>query len=115
MVKAICIDERNRPHEIPKSKWVKKLEVYTVIYAAWVMPQKELAFHLAEIDLDESCDPYTYFLASRFGFTDEELDKLIKLIQDCDDTAFSVDELLKSTELIKSDGARHTIKENQGA
>jgi hypothetical protein len=97
-VEAICINDSNRPKEIPLSKWVKKGEPYTVIFTVVVLPQKQLAFHLAEIELDESCHPYTYFLASRFGFLPHDLLKLIELIKDCNDTDFNMDELLQQTE-----------------
>lgn len=99
MVETICINDKNRPKEIPANKWVKEGEPYTVIFTVTVLPQKQLAFHLAEIDLDESCAPYTYFLANRFAFTQENLLALIELIKNCNDTDFSMDELLKQTEL----------------
>lgn len=99
MVECICINDSNKPRAIPKNKWVVKGQPYTVIYTVTVLPQKQLAFHLAEIDLDESCAPYTYFLANRFAFTQENLLKLMELIKDCSETSFSMDELLKQTEL----------------
>jgi hypothetical protein len=98
-IECVCINDDNKPKEIPVNKWVKKGKPYTVIYTVTVLPQKQLAFHLEEIDLDESCHPYTYFLAHRFAFTEENLLKLIELIKDCSDTDFSIDELLKQTEL----------------
>lgn len=98
-IECICINDKNRPKEIPVNKWIKKDEKYTVIYTVTVLPQKQLAFHLAEIDLDETCHPYTYFLASRFAFTEENLLKLIELIKDCSDTDFSLTELLEQTQL----------------
>lgn len=81
------------------NKWVKKEQPYTVIYTVTVLPQKQLAFHLAEIELDESCKPFEYFLANRFAFTEENLLKLIELIKDCNDIDFSMDELLKQTQV----------------
>jgi len=97
-VDCICINDSNRPKEIPLSKWVKKGEPYTIIFTVVVLPQKQLAFHLAEIELTDAELPYEYFLASRFGFTQENLFKLIELIKDCNDTDFSMDELLQQTE-----------------
>jgi len=100
MIETICINDKNKPKEIPSNKWLKEGQTYNVIYTVTVLPQKELAFHLAEIDLDESCDPYSYFLASRFAFTQENLLKLMELIKDCSETAFSMEELLEQTELV---------------
>jgi hypothetical protein len=99
MIECICIDDSARPTAIPENKWVKKDEKYHVIYTVTVLPQKQLAFHLAEIDLDESCTPFTYFLARRFAFTLDNLKLLMELIKDCSDTDFSMDELIKETQL----------------
>ena len=68
MVECICINNKQKPQEIPFKKWLKEGEKYHVIYTLTVLPQRQLAFHLAEIDLDETCAPYTYFLAHRFAF-----------------------------------------------
>jgi len=98
MVECVCINDKDRPKEIPPHKWVKKGQMYTVIYTVTVLPQKQLAFHLAEIELDDSCLPYEYFLASRFAFNLEDLEKLMQLIKDCSGIEFSVEELKKQTE-----------------
>ena len=102
MIPCICINDKNRPKEIPPSKWVKEGNEYHVIYTVTVLPQKQLAFHLAEISLDECCIPYEYFLAHRFAFTEENLKLLFELIKDCSDTDFSMDELLEQTTLEES-------------
>ena len=100
MIECICINDRQKPKEIPQNKWVKEGETYNVIYTVTVLPQKQLAFHLAEIELDESCAPYEYFLANRFAFTQENLLLLMELIKDCSETAFSMEELIEQTELV---------------
>jgi hypothetical protein len=99
MIECTCINDKNRPKEIPPNKWIKKGNKYTVIYTLTVLPQRQLAFHLQEIELDESNMPYEYFLANRFAFAAEDLDALMELIRDCSDTDFSMEELLKQTEL----------------
>lgn len=99
MIPCICIDDSRKPRAIPKDKWLVKDQEYHVIYTVTVLPQKQLAFHLAEIDLDESCKPYEYFLASRFAFTQENLLLLMELIKDCSETDFSIEELMEQTEV----------------
>lgn len=99
MISCICINDKNRPKEIPPSKWIKQDEEYHVIYTVTVLPQKQLAFHLAEISLDECCVPFEYFLANRFAFTEENLLLLMELIKDCSDVEFSMDELLEQTSI----------------
>ncbi len=98
-VECICINDSNRPNEIPVSKWIKKGNTYNVIFTVTVLPQKELGVQLAEIELTDKELPYEYFLANRFSFTEDNLKKLIELIEDCSDITFSMDELLKQTEL----------------
>lgn len=94
MIPAICIDASNKPNEIPKSKWLKEGEKYHVIFTTIVLPQRELAFDLSEIQLTENELPYEYFLSSRFAIRDEDIDRLMELIKDCSDTDFSVGELM---------------------
>jgi hypothetical protein len=108
MVKTICIDDKNKPREIPANKWIKAGEEYHVIYTVTVLPQKQLAFHLHEVELDETCAPYEYFLSNRFMFAEEDIDALFKLVEDCCETDFSIDELLKQTKTIKSNEHQHS-------
>ena len=97
MVECICLNDANKPAEIPQLKWIKKGNTYNVLYTVVVLPQRQLGFQLHEIELTENEMPYEYFLAHRFGFTQENLLKLIELIKDCSDTDFSMDELMQST------------------
>jgi hypothetical protein len=99
MIACICIDDSRKPRMVPKNKWLVKDQEYHVIFTVTVLPQKQLAFHLAEIELDESCKPYEYFLASRFAFTQENLLLLMELIKNCSEITFSMDELLEQTEI----------------
>jgi len=99
MCKAICINDKNRPKEIPQNKWLKEGQEYEIIYTTLCKPQNEVGVHLAEIDLDESCAPYEFFLLNRFAFTEENLKLLQELIKNCNDTNFSITELLEQTVL----------------
>ena len=97
MIKCLCINDSNKPNPIPKDKWVEKGKEYTILFSMTVLPQKQLAFQLNEIDLDDSCSPYTWFLANRFAFREEDLDRLVEFIKDCNKITFSVKELMKET------------------
>ena len=108
MVKCICINDKNRPSKVPANKWVKEGNEYTIIFTIVVLPQKTLAVQLEEIDLDESCMPYEFFLANRFAFTKDELEKLIALIEECNDISLSIKDLLKQTNERTAD----TVQEN---
>jgi len=99
MVKCICLNDKGKPNKIPAEKWIKNGQEYTIVFASYVLPQKELGFQIEGLELDESCFPYEYFLANRFGFTLEEFDKLMDFIKECNDIAISVKELMEQTKV----------------
>ena len=110
MIKCICINDKDKPSKIPSEKWLEKDKEYTLAFTMTVLPQKKLAFQIQEIDLDETCLPYAWFLADRFAFRKEDLDKLVEFIEECNKITFSVKELMKETKVYerKSD----TVEEN---
>jgi hypothetical protein len=71
-LKLICIDDKNKPKEIPKEKWVKYGETYTLINVQFLDVENTMGFELDEITLDKSCFPYHYFTPDRFIPKDEE-------------------------------------------
>lgn len=100
MIRCACIDSSNRPNEIPKNKWIKKGQVYTLVFAIVVLPQRELGLQLDEIDLDESCAPYEYFLANRFAFLKDDLYKLQEFIKECAKINMSIKELMNQSKIL---------------
>ena len=63
----ICIDDSDRPNEIPLTKWVKKGEIYTVTKIVFLNMQPGMVgFKLAELNIDEYF-PYQYFAQNRFA------------------------------------------------
>lgn len=66
-MKVICINDKDRPNEIPTSKWIVKDKIYTVV-KVWHIRQRPGTYgvELAEIDLSD-CFPYLYFSANRFA------------------------------------------------
>jgi 1,4-alpha-glucan branching enzyme len=99
MIKCVCINDTDRPSKIPQHKWLEKGKEYTLAFTMTVLPQKKLAFQVQEIDLDDSCSPFTWFLANRFAFRQEDLDKLAEFIQECNHITFSLKELMKETNI----------------
>ena len=78
----ICLDDKNRPNEIPISKWIKEGQEYTPDKLMKCNVQGGiLGISLKEIDLSD-CAPYLYFRITRFGFpvSDEVLEKELESI-----------------------------------
>lgn len=75
-IEVVCIDDTNRPNEVPTNRWVKKGKKYHIVEIAKMMVQGGVyGCKLAEIDNDDLA-PYQYFRLSRFaislGIFDEE-------------------------------------------
>ncbi len=64
--------DENKPKNISPEKWVKKGNVYTVVYVVNMSIQVgKVGYSLEEIILDETCFPYQYFSADRFRIAEE--------------------------------------------
>ena len=100
MIRCACINDKDRPNDFPESKWVQRGKLYTLQFAIVVLPQRELGFQLEEIDLDESCYPYEYFLANRFGFLKDDLHKLSDFVKECSKINMSVKELMTKSNIL---------------
>lgn len=65
--KALCINDTDRPSDVPTSKWIKKGQLYTVIKVVRMLIQGgKLGFYLDEVNLD-GCAPYSTYAATRFA------------------------------------------------
>lgn len=74
MLKVTCINDNNRPKQIPPEKWIVKGEHYTIIATTMMNIQRnKVGVKLAEIELGQSCFPYEYFDADRFAVAAETL------------------------------------------
>jgi len=83
MVKCICIDDKNKPAEIPYSSWVKAEESYHITHVYYHPNQGIQGCSLYEKPLGEDCAPYETFKLARFGISVDDLAKLIELIKNC--------------------------------
>jgi len=66
-MKAICIDDTNKPEKIPTTEWIKEGEVYTIvkIIRMGLQPNK-FGVLLKEIELSSNSFPYEFYDAERF-------------------------------------------------
>lgn len=102
MVEVICIDDKNKPEEIPARFWIKEGEKVHITLVTFHPLQDGgiQGCELYEKPLPlEHCAPYNFWKLSRFGITPDNLEALIELIK-------------HSTELNEVD-IRHLIEETE--
>lgn len=69
--RVVCINDRNKPVEVPAENWIEKNQVYTVLETASMYFQKlTTGYKLAEVSLPSNCQ-YKYYIANRFRLYDE--------------------------------------------
>jgi len=76
-MKVICIDDKNRPNEIPISRWIKKGKKYTIIKVSYMVQQDIYGCQLEEID-NSDLFPWTHFALSRFAVSKEDVLEAVK-------------------------------------
>ncbi len=95
-MKLLCIDDKNKPDEIPQEKWIKKDEEYTPTWVFMHRLQGNIqGIQVAEIDLDDSCKPYISFKLARFAVKESDLEELLALMRDCGQFSLADNDLLK--------------------
>jgi hypothetical protein len=98
MIDCICINDANKPTDIPGTHWIKKGNPYEfrMIYNM-VMQEGILGVTLKEIDLETVTNgKYSCFRMDRFAFKLTDLPRLIELAKQCAElNDFNVEELLK--------------------
>jgi len=109
MIKAICIDDKNKPAIIPNNKWVKEGTQYHIIHI-YRLPHHDnlLGVHLKEITLEDipDCEFKTYRL-SRFGIDIKDLEKFLELAKECaglndvDFTELAEEQIYKEEDLVE--------------
>ena len=75
-MKTVCINNKNKPNEIPNSMWVVEGREYTIIDVAWMETQNKWGVLIAEIDL-RPFYPWKYFAYDRFALTADDISRFI--------------------------------------
>lgn len=84
-IPCICINDKDRPSEIPVERWIKDGETYHVTHIFKMMQQNMLqGCELKELDISD-CIPFTCFRIDRFLFQKEHLPEIIEMIKRCSD------------------------------
>lgn len=76
-MKVICINDKDRPNEIPKNRWVEKGLEYTISKVAFMKQQNIYGVKLEELNNDDLF-PYSYISLNRFGIHPDYIKELIE-------------------------------------
>lgn len=100
MVEVLCINSKDKPDEIPLSRWIQKDFKYNITHIYFHPNQGIQGVDLAEVKLTPECYPYVTYKLSRFGVTLENLEKLRQLAKDCTElNEIDINKLLEESEL----------------
>jgi hypothetical protein len=66
-MKAICIDNSNKPNTFSEAEWLEEGMVYTIIEIVELdLQEDKLGIALVELELAETSAPYKYYSLERF-------------------------------------------------
>jgi len=80
-VRCFCINDADKPKEIPSEKWIKKDEPYNITHIFLMVNQGEIqGVELAEFDISMYA-PYNCYRLDRFAILLEDLEKFVALLE----------------------------------
>jgi len=101
MIKCLCINSKNKPEEIPMSKWIQEGFKYHITHVYFHPKQGIQGASLHEVRLGSESLPYESYRLSRFAIDQEDLTKLIQMIEDCSElNTIDIEKMLKESELV---------------
>lgn len=81
-VRVLCVNDANKPNEIPQSKWIVKDKEYHITWIYNQLQQKGIkGVELAEFDISD-CIPYNCYRLDRFAIHVEDLEILMQMFKD---------------------------------
>tara|TARA_R110000772_G_scaffold58773_2_gene133232 strand:+ start:171 stop:554 length:384 start_codon:yes stop_codon:yes gene_type:complete len=87
MVKTICIDNKDKPFEVPLTHWINEGTKYTIKHVYNMIPpdggKPHMGVTLMEINIESLNLIYQGYKIERFGFAKEDLEALLELIKAC--------------------------------
>ena len=96
MIKCICINDSNRPNEIPIEKWCKKgVGGHITHIYKMALQGNILGCSIYELPLGEDCAPYEMFRMSRFAISGNDISQFKELAKLCAELdGIDIDELI---------------------
>lgn len=105
-IRALCIDEEDKPQQIPQEKWVIENEVYQITYIFIMANQGFIrGCEIAEHDISNHA-PYNCYRLSRFAIFEEDMHLFKELVKQCDlmnqISTEQLNDFIKNIDTIKS-------------
>lgn len=101
MIPALCIDNKNKPEEIPDSQWIQEGFKYHIIHVYYYPHQGLQGVELLEVKL--KTPPFKSYKLSRFAFTEEGIKQLIEMMKACSElNEIEITELLQEELTLKN-------------
>lgn len=96
-----CINDKEKPKEIPSSHWVKEDNEYELLLVTYHPSQKVQGCQFVSPNLEELKDcPYDSFKLDRFAIRTDDLEKFKEFVEDCNGlNDLDINLLLEQTQL----------------
>lgn len=100
-VPCLCIDDKNRPKEIPPQMWIMEGIQYNITHVYYHPNQGIQGVLLEEVQI-KNCPPYESYRLTRFAFTEEGFKQLKELMENCTElNNIDINKLIEESNLEK--------------
>ena len=100
MIECLCINAENKPKEVHPGQWLQKGFKYHITHVYYHPNQGIQGCSLKEVRLGKESAPFETYRLSRFGVTEENLEKLIQMVRDCSElNDFDIHNLIEESKL----------------
>lgn len=101
MIPCICIDDTNKPSNIPNSLWVRRGNEYHITWIKHHKAQGIQGVELKELKLNEDCLPFNSYALKRFAIRKDDMDMFMELLAVCSGEKINLDKILTDVEIEK--------------
>jgi hypothetical protein len=82
-IDCICIDNSNKPEDIPLSKWLIERQEYKINHVHEMTRQGNIiGVEIVGLDLSDY-PPYNCFRLTRFAVHSSDIHKLVRMVEEC--------------------------------
>ena len=106
MIKALCINDKDKPTEIHADEWIEQGVVYHITHVYYHPAQSVQGVELKEVKLTSRSKPYETCNLKRFAIPLSEFKEFTQLVKNCNDlNDVDISELLTELETTENEVA----------